>query len=106
MSKSVKEIIEDAQIGVEDEFLFLLRINKKELMLMESKEQALLAVDALASSFVEELESEDCNIYRINLKENSKVKISRKDIGKIFNSGVYEVLSIDFVPVRLSKKLK
>ena len=102
-SESSREFTEvTPEIAMPDEVYFLVRVNKKELMLLPTKEQAILAVDSLASAFVRELESDECQIFRCESQDESKITISRKDLGTLFHSSVYKVMTIDFLPVGMA----
>lgn len=52
---------------------------------------------SLATSMEKEMSSDEVQIYRRDL--NNQIIISRRDLGKLYHSKLYRVLTIEWVPV-------
>lgn len=87
------------EIMMDSSLLYLIRVNKKEVMFFNSEEQAILGVDSLAAQLAKELQSPTVEVYRKDFQEGNKTILSVKELGSFYNSGVYKVKEIDYIPV-------
>ncbi len=87
------------EVNMDSRILYLIRINKEEMAFVNSEEEAKLVIDSIAAKMVEELETKSTEVYRKDSKDANKVVISKKDLGTLYNSSVYPVMEIDFLPV-------
>jgi len=87
------------EVGTDSKVLYLIRINKEEMGFVDSEVEAKLVIDSLAAKMVDDLESKTAEIYRKDSAKCEKIVISKKDLGILYNSSVYPVLEIDFLPV-------
>jgi hypothetical protein len=87
------------EVNMDSRVLYLIRINKEEVAFVNSEEEAKLVVDSVAAGMIGELENKSTEVYRKDAADGAKVVISKKDLGTLYNSSVYSVMEIDFLPV-------
>lgn len=87
------------EVSMDSRVLYLVRINGVEMTFVNSKEEAKLVVDSLAAELSREIENKHTEVYRKDSADGTKVIISKQDLGSVFNSAIYQVKEIDFLPV-------
>jgi len=87
------------EVNMDSRILYLVRINKEETAFVNSEAEAKLVIDSIAAEMVREIEDEFTEVYRKDSKEGERVVISKKDLGTLYNSSIYKVMEIDFLPV-------
>jgi len=87
------------EVNMDSRILYLVRINKEEMAFVNSEEEAKLVVDSIAAEEIRRLENDTTEVYRKDSKDGRNVRISKKDIGTLYNSSVYFVMEIDCLPV-------
>ena len=87
------------EVDMDSRILYLIRINKEEVAFVNSEQEAKLVIDSVAAETVRKLEDKDTEIYRKDSNDGENVVISQKDLGTLYNSSIYPVMEIDFLPV-------
>ena len=87
------------EVNMDSRILYLIRINKEEMAFVNSEEEAKLVVDSIAAEEIRRLENDTTEVYRKDSKDGRNVRISKKDLGALYNSSVYFVMEIDYLPV-------
>ena len=87
------------EVNMDSRVLYLIRINKEETAFVNSEEEAKLVIDSIAAEMVREIEDKYTKVFREDSSEGDKVAISKQDLGTLYNSSIYKVMDIDFLPV-------
>ena len=87
------------EVNMDSRVLYLIRINKEETAFVNSEEEAKLVIDSIAAEMVRELETKSTEIYRKDSNDGENIVISKKDLGTLYNSSIYPIMEIDFLPV-------
>jgi hypothetical protein len=87
------------EVQIESILRYLIRINGVEIALVDSEREAIAVIDSLGAYEAKKLESPSVRVFRQDLDNNKKIKISTQSLGILVNGSIIKKFSIDYVPV-------
>lgn len=87
------------EVYITSETRYLIKLNGDELAFSTSEKEAQIILDSIASYEEKRLQTKHNEIYRRDLS-SSKVTLSEKKKGFIFDGELKEVMTIEYTPVK------
>ena len=88
------------EVQTDGTFMYLVRVNGEEMAFIEGDEtKAILAVDSVAAYEQRRIGGDMIKTYREDLNGGVKVVISKQELGRIMNGGIYVDTVVDMVRI-------
>lgn len=87
------------EVSMDSQISYLIRIDGQEMAFAKTEEEARLIIDSIANAETKRMTDEVTEIFRNDSKDENRVVLSRKDLGVLYNSSVYKVMEVDYIPV-------
>lgn len=87
------------EVYITQETKYLIKLNGDELAFSNSEKEAQIILDSIASYEEKRLQNKHNEIYRRDYSE-SKITLSEKRKGYLFDSDLHEVMLIEYTPVK------
>ena len=100
---SSKEVITlTPEVKLDTDTLYLIRINGEELAFADTEHEAKLVVDSFGDFEQKRLTNVSTEVFRKDLDEGTKVVLTKRSLGYLYNGSMENAVVVDFVPVRRS----
>jgi hypothetical protein len=94
------------EVTLENYSEYLVRLNGKELVFTTNETEAVAIVDSVANFECAKLRNDSTEVFRQDLENGKRVKISSKTLGRMWNGSVQDISTIDFVSVPKASHIK
>lgn len=94
------------EVTITNHILFLIRVDGVELALVDSEQDARLAIDSIVACEIRRLESDTLRTFRRDMPDGKKIIISTQAIGTLIDGNVIEGMKVDYIPVNRAKLLR
>lgn len=108
----MNKILYTPEIEVSTNFHFIITVKnvinctQENLFIIETENEAKIAIDSVASYNIKQLTSDKVIIFRTDVDEGLKVFLSRQDLGFFVNGSVYKFLEIEAIKIPIAKIIK
>ena len=103
---SFLEISYTPEVKITQETSYLIRINGAETFFAETEDDCKLIIDSIAAENVRKLQDDWVKVFRLDAIDGKKITISTQALGRMVDGAIYDVMTIDFVPVHHAKLLR
>lgn len=95
------------EVVITTKSLFLIRVDKNELILVDTEQDAKLAIDSIAHCEIKRLETDkSIRTFRRDESSGKNIVICTQALGALIDGPIIETMKIDFIPVNRAQLLR
>ncbi len=87
------------EVTVDDKILYLIRMDKEEMIFVNTEHEAQLVIDSIAAAESKRLKDKWTKVFRQDLEIEQKIVLSTQALGVMMNGAITKVCTIDYIPV-------